>query len=335
MGSAHLTSNGMLCDNTFLCPRTLFSSPISSWLSSPQPREATKLSLLQPPGVHKKPGLGQNHQSRLCCHLNSTSPWPASTSTSAAASECSIPRLREAVPVVTLLVSTKRTVDFHSQVKSPLKTCSQMHHWLSLKSPINISRTFLQVHCWLSPICHLTADFSHSGMLAHCWLGFARGAVSARILPTVLQDCVALYTFLRHCGAVILLLWAWYCLLRPHILHAGRPLWAWFCSWRSTCSDTAHSPPGLGHTLRFPIFLWRKFLLNCASPCYQVPPIKINCVLFHLTVLTPLASGWGISPQPYSKRRILHLWWVLHRSLSSYSSMDTQLTVQCINNCTI
>ena len=30
MTFAHLTSNSMLCDNTLLCPRTLFSSPISS-----------------------------------------------------------------------------------------------------------------------------------------------------------------------------------------------------------------------------------------------------------------------------------------------------------------
>ena len=58
MTFAHLTSNSMLCDNTFLCPRRLFSSPISSWLCSPQPREATKLSLFQPPGVYKEPGMG-------------------------------------------------------------------------------------------------------------------------------------------------------------------------------------------------------------------------------------------------------------------------------------
>ena len=56
------------------------------------------------------------------------------------------------------------------------------------------------------------------GRLAHCGLGFAHGAVPARILPTVLQDWVALYVFLSHCGAVILLLRACYCLLRPHIL---------------------------------------------------------------------------------------------------------------------
>ena len=127
MTSAHLTSNSMLCDNTFLCPRTLFSSPISSCLSSPQPREATKLSLFQPPGVHKEPGLGQNHQSHLCCCLDNTSPRPASTSTYAAASGCSRPRLR-GHSCVTLVVSTKRTSDFHLQVTLPLKTCSQMHH---------------------------------------------------------------------------------------------------------------------------------------------------------------------------------------------------------------
>ena len=75
--SAHLTSNSMLCDNTLLCPRTLFSSPMGSWLGSPQPREATWLSLFQPPEGHKEPRLGPNHQSHLCCCLDNTSPRPA------------------------------------------------------------------------------------------------------------------------------------------------------------------------------------------------------------------------------------------------------------------
>ena len=95
----HLTSNSMLCDNTYLCPRTLFSSPISSWLGSPQPREATQLSLFQPPGVYKEPGLSQNHQSHLCCHLDNTSTRLVFTSSSTAASGCSFPRPEELVPV--------------------------------------------------------------------------------------------------------------------------------------------------------------------------------------------------------------------------------------------
>ena len=125
MTFAHLTSNSMLCDSTFLCPGTLFSSPISSWLGSPQPKEATQLSLFQPPGVYKEPELGQNHQSHLCRCLDNTSPRPAFISTSTAASGCSMPRLRGR-SCVTLLMSTKRTADFHSQVTLPLKTCSRV-----------------------------------------------------------------------------------------------------------------------------------------------------------------------------------------------------------------
>ena len=97
--SAHITSNNMLCDNTFLCPRRLFSSPISSWLCWPQPREATKLSLFQPHGVYKEPGMGQDLQSHLCCCLDKTFPRLAFTCTSAAASGCSMPRPEELVPV--------------------------------------------------------------------------------------------------------------------------------------------------------------------------------------------------------------------------------------------
>ena len=45
--------------------------------------------------------MGQIIQSRLNCHLDNTSPRPASTSTSAATSGYPMPRLQEAVPVVT------------------------------------------------------------------------------------------------------------------------------------------------------------------------------------------------------------------------------------------
>ena len=83
------------------------------------------MSLFQPPEVHKEPRLGPNYQSHLYCCLDNTSPRPASTSTSAAASGCSIPR-RRGRSGVTLLVSTKRTADLHSQVTLPLKMCSQV-----------------------------------------------------------------------------------------------------------------------------------------------------------------------------------------------------------------
>ena len=90
--------------------------------------------------------MSQIIQFHLNCHLDDTSPRPASTSASAAASGGPMPGLQEAVPVVTsqdvlanaLLTFTRksshlsrrahqRTVDFHSQVRSPLKMCSQMH----------------------------------------------------------------------------------------------------------------------------------------------------------------------------------------------------------------
>ena len=213
--TSHLTSNSMLCDNTFLCPRTLFSSPISSWLGSPQPREVAKLSLFQPPGVHKEPRLGPNHQSHHCCCHDNTSPRPASTSTSAAASGCWMPRLRGCF-CVTLLVSTKRTADFHSQVtlplktcsrvtvhfhsqvNSPLKTCLQVHQWLSLSSQSPL-KTCLQVHQWLSlssesPLKTCLQVHHWLSLTSHCWLlPFGR-------LATVL------FSLCSHLALVILML---------------------------------------------------------------------------------------------------------------------------------
>ena len=66
--------------------------------------------------------MGQIIQSHHYCCLDNTSPRPTFTSTSAAASGCSIPRLKGCFGV-TLLMSTKRTADFLSQVTSSLKTC--------------------------------------------------------------------------------------------------------------------------------------------------------------------------------------------------------------------
>ena len=81
------------------------------------------MSLFQPPEVYKEPGIGQNHQSHLCCHLGNTSPRLAftSTSTSAAASGCSIPRLEELVPVSPYLCPPRGPQLFHSQVNFTLK----------------------------------------------------------------------------------------------------------------------------------------------------------------------------------------------------------------------
>ena len=246
MTFAHLISNTMLCDNTFLCPRTLCSSPISSWLGSPQPREATKLSLFQPPGVHKEPGLGKNHQSPLCCHLDNTSPRLAFTSTSTAASGCSMPRLEELVPVLPCscpprgprlfhsqvsFTSQERapqsTFDFHSQVDTLWRSCSQVHLWFSLQvtSPLKkvlasalLTFTHKSLRCCHHPLREglplwygLLLWHSHPALASsillsgaahpaaqdtHCWLGSACSAVSAQILQHILWVWVALYSFL-------------------------------------------------------------------------------------------------------------------------------------------
>ena len=182
----HLTSNTMLCDNTFLCPRRLFSSPISSWLSSAQPWEATKVSLFLPPGVHKEHGMGQIYQSHLCC-LDNTSPRLAFTSTSTAASGCSIPRLEELVPLTPCsclprgphlfhsqvsFTSQERaclsTLDFPSQVNSLSRSCLQVHFWTFTQKSPHLSRTCLQMHWWLSLASHFTAVFIPFSKACHC-----------------------------------------------------------------------------------------------------------------------------------------------------------------------
>ena len=93
---------------------------MGSRLYAPTFRDAPFLSHFQLHEVYKPPELSKISQSRLCCHLDTTCTRPASTSTSAAASGCSIPR-RQGHSGVTLLVSTKRTADFHSQVNCTSK----------------------------------------------------------------------------------------------------------------------------------------------------------------------------------------------------------------------
>ena len=263
MTSAHLTSNSMLCDNNFLCPRTLFSSPISSWLGSPQPREATKLSLFQRPGVHKEPELGQNHQSHLLCCLDNTSPRPASTSISAVASGYSMSRLRRR-SCVTLLVSTKRTVEFHSQVTLPLKMCSQMHHWFSLSSQSP-----------LKTCCKCTVDFpsqvsQHSRCACKCTIDFHSQVTSLLISP------IRKGSPLWH-GSLFVVQSS--CSCKPNTAITCHE----FCAQNAHCglgfACGAVSAQVLQHILRDWVALysflscwWRKFLLEWARPCYEVPP---------------------------------------------------------------
>ena len=159
MTFAHLTSNSTQSNNTFLCPRTLFSSPISSSLGSPQPRETAQLSLFQPPEVYKGPRFSPNHQSHLYCCLDSTSPRIVFTSTSTAASGCSMSRPAEPLPVspcscpprgpqllplagqLTLkIVLASALLTFTQKSPHLSRTCLQMHQWLSLASQLHLSR---------------------------------------------------------------------------------------------------------------------------------------------------------------------------------------------------
>ena len=177
----------MVCDYTFRCPRRLFSSPIGSWLSYPQRQEAATLSLFQLPWVYKQVHSCQNHQSHLCCCLDNTSPRPAFTSTSGATSGCSIPDLKSLFLCCFAHVhqedcrlftrksthsqerARKCTIDSSSQVNSLSRTCSQMHHWLSLAS-------------------HLSADFipfrkaRHCGTVLSSW--HSHPALVSLILPS-------------------------------------------------------------------------------------------------------------------------------------------------------
>ena len=128
---------------------------------------------------------------------------------------------------VTSQRACKCTIDFPSQVISPLRTCLQVHCGFhsQVKSPL---RTCLLVHRnFHSQASHLAA------VIVPFWTGLPLWHISFR-------------------GTVILLVWAWYCQLVPRVLCVERPLWAGFAS-DSICSDTVTCPFGQGRTLPFPI----------------------------------------------------------------------------------
>ena len=167
MAFSHPTNNNMVYVSTFLCPRRLFSAPIGSWLYWPQPRKATKLSLFQPPGVYKEPEVGQNHQSHLCCCLDNTSPRLAFTSTSAAASVCSMPRPEEPVPVSPCSCPPRGPQLFHSQVnftsQEHARKCSvDFHPQVNFTSQERARKCTVDFHSQVTSL--LTS--SHSGRLA-------------------------------------------------------------------------------------------------------------------------------------------------------------------------
>ena len=172
----------------------------------PPCQDTTILSLFQLREVYKQGKFSQIIQSRLCNCLDNTSPRPASTSTSAPASGCSMPRLQEVVPG--LQTFTRKST--HSS-----KMCSQMHHCLSLASQLTpqerARKCTVDFHSQVtslllrpiregSPLwhgsvfvaqsscsCELdTATRCHTSSIERpLWAGFCflRGAVSAQILP--------------------------------------------------------------------------------------------------------------------------------------------------------
>ena len=255
---SHRTSNNMVCVSTFLCRRRLFSSSIGSWLWWPRPRQATNLSLFQPPGVYKKPEMGQIISLTL-----------------AAASTTPLQDLPSPPPLLLLLdvpwpnlkclflchLACVHQEDCSSctlKSTSPPRMCLQMPHWLSLARQLTS-----QEHAR-----KCTVDF-HSqvtSLLTSTYLGR---------LATVARFCL--------CGAVILLLQAWYCYQVPRILLCRTPTvgWVLLSSWHSIHSDTAYwchtscltgCPILLGSTLSYP------FVAQVLSSIEQVLPI--GCHLY-------------------------------------------------------
>ena len=169
---------------------------------------------------------------------------------------------------VTLLVSTKRTAALHSQVTvdfhcqdTHLSTCLQVHHWLppQVTSPLKTcSRVTVDFHSQVAHLsmclqahCDFHSQVTHLSrcLQVHCDFHSQASHLAAVIVP-LWTGLPLWHIYFR--GAVILLVWAWYCQLVPHVLCVERPLWARFAS-DSICSDTVTSPFGQGRTLRFPI----------------------------------------------------------------------------------
>ena len=132
--STHLTINSMLCGNTLLCPRTLFSSHMGSWLVSPQPREATQLSLFQPHEGLKEHRLGTNYSVSPLQDLPPPLPLlllldvPCPDIEAVLVSPCLCPprglqtlTRKSTAPPRSCLPNV--TSHFHSQVNSSLRTC--------------------------------------------------------------------------------------------------------------------------------------------------------------------------------------------------------------------
>ena len=159
--------------------------------------------------------MGQNHQSHLCCCLDNTSPRLAFTSTSTAASGCSMPRPEELVPVSPCSCPPRGPRLFHSQVNFTSKiVLAKCDFWLSLRSHFTSQECACKVHFWLSLRSHFTSQ-EHA---CKCTFDFHSEVTSP--LKNVLARAPLTFTHKSlHC-----------CL---HPIRENLPLWHGFFLWRS------------------------------------------------------------------------------------------------------
>ena len=215
--------------------------------------------------------MGHIYQSHLCCCLDNTSPSLAFTSTSTAASGCSMPRPAELVPVspcscpprglqlfhsqvncISKIVlakcnfwlslrshftsqerTCKYTFAFHSEVTSPLKNVIANPLLTFTQKSVHLSRMCLQMHFWLSLRSHFTSQECACKCTSdfHSQVTLLRSSSHSGRLATV-----ALVSFVAQSSCSCKLDTT----IRCHTSCCARcPLWTWFCSWCSICSDTA------------------------------------------------------------------------------------------------
>ena len=123
------------------------------------------MSLFQPPGVHKEPELGQNHQSHLCCYLDNTSPRPASTSAAASGLDVPCPEF-EAVPVSPCLCPPRRLQTFTRKspcLSRPARKCTVDFHSQASHLSRRARKCIVEFHSQVSHLsrraCKFTVDF--------------------------------------------------------------------------------------------------------------------------------------------------------------------------------
>ena len=195
--------------------------------------------------------MAQNHQSHLCCHLDNTSPRLTFTSTSTAASGCSIPRIEELVPVSPCSCPPRGPQLFHSQVNFTLKnvlakarstfTRKSAHSqdrackcafdfYLKVTSPLNnmlanalVTFTQKSTSPFKNVLVKALLTFTHKSTHSQdhackCTFGFHSKVTSP--LKNVLAN--AMVTFTRN---------SLHCYLHP--IQEGLPLWHAFLLWHS------------------------------------------------------------------------------------------------------